>query len=199
MAATPSMTLSGPESRSVALGAFFARVRERALRIAWIEVRDHTAALDLVQDAMLRLVDRYGQHPPEEWPPLFYRILRNRIVDWQRHRRVEGLFAFIFSSGGEDGDDERPVDFADPGPDPESRLMGAQLARHIADALAQLPRRQRETFLLREWEGLSVAEAALAMGVSEGSVKTHHFRALSRLRELLRDDDPREESHHGTT
>lgn len=178
----------GPRS---SLDTFLKDVRRRALRMAALEIRDPVAAADLVQDAMLRLTQRYAERPSEEWVPLFYRILRNRITDWRRRRQLERIFEFVSWSRNDDDEPDSDVDYADPTPGPESQALGSELGRRIATALAQLPGRQREAFMLREWEGLSVAESALAMGVSEGSVKTHHFRAISQLRALLHEDKHR--------
>ncbi|MHB8416156.1 MAG: RNA polymerase sigma factor [Acidiferrobacteraceae bacterium] len=177
----------------LALSAFLDGVRARATRIACLQVRDTATASDLVQDAMLRLTQRYACRPADEWMPLFYRILRNRISDWRRRRRIESIIELL-SFG--DGDDEPAFDCADSAPGPEAQVLSTQLAGRISAAVGQLPARQRESFLLRVYEGLSVAETAEVMGVSEGSVKTHHFRALSRLRELLREDDPGWEDCH---
>ena len=174
---------------SAALEMFLEELRPRAVRVAWMEARDSTVADDLVQDAMMRLVQKYSHKPEEEWTPLFYRILRNRITDWRRHRRVESIVSFFTAIG--DGDEEGSgPDYPDERPTPEAEVLGQELGVRIQWALGQLPTRQREAFLLREWEGLSVTETAAAMAVSEGSVKTHHFRALSRLRALLDDDAP---------
>lgn len=177
----------------LALELFLKELRPRALRLAWMELRESAAADDVVQDAMIRLVQSYSQRPPEEWTPLFYRILRNRITDWRRRRRVESIVSF-FAGVGDDDEDAAVVDYPDPGPTPEAQMEGQQTGKRIQWALGQLPQRQREAFLLREWEGLSVAETAAAMSVTDGSVKTHHFRALSRLRELLREDGPVEDA-----
>ncbi|MHB8415227.1 MAG: RNA polymerase sigma factor [Acidiferrobacteraceae bacterium] len=177
----------------LALSAFLDGVRARATRIVCLQVRDTATASDLVQDAMLQLTQRYACRPVDEWMPLFYRILRNRICDWRRRRRVESIIELL-SFG--DGDDEPAFDRADSAPGPEAQVLNTQLAGRISAAVGQLPARQRESFLLRVHEGLSVAETAEVMGVSEGSVKTHHFRALSRLRELLREDDPGWEDCH---
>ena len=177
-------------SDRVALERFCAEVRPRATRMALIELRDAAMAGDVVQDSLLKLVSNYQDRPDEEWAPLFYSILRNRITDMHRRRKVERIFDFFFSS---DDEDEQPPSWesiADTALGPEQEVANGQLAGRIADAISSLSPRQREAFLLREMEGLSIADTALTMKVSEGSVKTHHLRALTRLRELLETDRP---------
>lgn len=175
---------------SSTLNRFCADVRVRATRIAVIELRDAAMAADVVQDSLLKLVSNYQNRPSEEWAPLFYSILRNRITDMHRKRKVEKIFDFFFSS--EDGDDQSPSweSVADTALGPEAEVANGQLAGRIADAVSALSPRQREAFLLREMEGLSIVDTAMAMKISEGSVKTHHMRALTRLRELLESDHP---------
>src|SRR6202451_263169 len=70
------------------LEAFVGSVERKAFRIAQIALRHEADALDVVQDAMLQLSTRYAARPPEEWRPLFYRILENRVRDVQRRRSV---------------------------------------------------------------------------------------------------------------
>lgn len=167
------------------LEAFLRDVEKRALRIAAMMIRDADEALDIVQDAMIRLTVRYRSRPSEEWRPLFYRILKNRIRDWHRRRAVRNRVLSFF--GGHDEDETDPM-AAVPGPsedNPLERLEADESLAALATALEQLPARQREAFMLRTFEGLDVAETALAMECSEGSVKTHHSRAVNRLRELL--------------
>ncbi|RYG71315.1 RNA polymerase sigma factor [bacterium] len=173
------------------LDSFLASVERRALRIAQVATRDRDEALDLVQDAMLRLARRYAARPPHEWPPLFHRILTNRIRDWQRHRRLRARLFFWQSRSDEDESDREAL--LDRQPDPDAAegagaLQGEQLLARLELALARLPPRQRETFQLRVWEGLNVESTARAMGCSGGSVKTHLFRALQSLRSELGDD-----------
>ncbi len=177
-------------SDRAALDRFCATVRPRATRMALIELRDAALAGDVVQDSLLKLVSNYSERPDSEWAPLFYSILRNRITDMHRRRKVERLFEFFFSS--DDDEDQPPAweSIADAALGPEQEVANAQLAGRIADAISNLSARQREAFLLREMEGLSIADTATAMKVSEGSVKTHHLRALTRLRELLEADRP---------
>jgi len=166
---------------------FLREVETRAFRIAVVSTRDADEALDIVQDAMISLTRRYADRSVEEWRPLFYRILKNRIRDWQRRRIVRGRVLSFF--GGQDGEEYDPVARA-PGPsseDPTAALARNDAMEALEQALRDLPRRQREVFMLRNFEGLNVAETAAAMGCSDGSVKTHYSRAVHRLRNLLGD------------
>jgi len=158
-------------------------------------VRDEEAALDIVQDAMLRLSERYGDRSPEELPPLFQRIVQNAIRDWFRRQKVRSLWTTLLSSlaPGRDGDDDQdPLDTLQAAGDanreesPPDRLERAQVIEIIEQEVSKLPARQREAFLMRYWEELDVAETAKAMGCSEGSVKTHCSRATHALAAALR-------------
>lgn len=168
---------------------FFLRQERRALQIARFSTRNSDDALDLVQEAMLRFVRRYSQRDPAEWAPLFHRILQNVMVDWQRRRgvrdRFRGWLGQATDGTGETDAFAKVPDQVRPGP--ASQLIGDQAGEAINLALQQLPLRQRQAFLLRNWQGMSVAETAAAMGCGEGSVKTHLSRALAKLRELLVD------------
>jgi len=169
----------------IEMEAFLREVETRAYRIALVNIRDADDALDIVQDAMMRLVRRYADRPSEEWRPLFYRILKNRIRDWQRRRVVRGKILRFFA--GQEGEEYDPVAQA-PGPaadNPADALARSDAMDALERALAELPRRQREAFMLRNFEGMDVAGTAKAMGCSQGSVKTHHSRAVRRLRDLL--------------
>ncbi len=184
--------VSAPDDATAALDAFLAEVGPRALVMARVGVRDPDEAMDVVQDAMCRLVTKYAHRPPEEWRPLLFRILQHRIRDWHRRRAVrQRVTAWL---GGNDPDDG-PADPMDGLPDPHAAVPsdGVRLARAgeaLRAALAGLPLRQREAFVLRAWEDLGVAETAAVMGCSEGSVKTHYFRALRALRAVLEDHRP---------
>lgn len=138
---------------------------------------------------MLNLVRRYAGRPESEWPGLFYRILENRIRDLQRHRTVRSRVLSFSPAPGHDPDLADPIGSApDPmRPDPAREVAGDEAMRTLYAALATLPGRQREAFVLRSLNGLSVSEAARAMNVSEGSVKTHLSRALGKLRNHLDD------------
>lgn len=189
--APPGLEETALDQRA-ALERFLAEVERRALRIAELSVRDRDAALDIVQDAMIRLARRYGDRPPAEWRPLFFRILANRITDHQRrgtvHRR---LFAWFAPASDQDDGPDPLAEVPDPRPvAPDAVNEQGEAMQALAAALDRLPARQQQAFLLRELEGLDVAATAVAMGCSEGSVKTHYFRAVHRLRELLGDHWP---------
>jgi len=166
--------------------AFLREVEARAYRIALMQIRDRHEALDIVQDAMIRLVQRYANRPSEEWAPLFYRILQNRIRDVQRRRAVRSRFVSFF--GGTASEEEHDPLAEAPAPhgdNPLEQVTADDAMRALEQALAKLPARQREAFMLRNFEGLDVAATATAMGCTEGSVKTHYSRAVHRLREVL--------------
>lgn len=158
-------------------------------------MRDEEAALDIVQDAMLRLAEKYGERPAEELPLLFHRIMQNAIRDWYRRQKVRALwvtpFAALLGAHAAE-DDQDPLDKLQPAPgqpvadSPLERLERSQVVEILEQEIARLPTRQREAFLMRYWHELDVAETALAMGCSEGSVKTHCSRAARALAEALK-------------
>ncbi len=175
---------AAPES----LEAFLADVERRAFRMAYLATGRRDEALDLVQEAMMSFVRSYRSKPPAERRPLFFRTLDNRLRDWHRRETVRRrwLLPWLRFTGapGEEAADWEP---ADPGPGPSALADGADFAAAAQRALAVLPHRQRQAFLLRAGEGLDVAAAARAMGVTPGSVKTHYFRAVHALRAALED------------
>jgi RNA polymerase sigma-70 factor (ECF subfamily) len=158
-------------------------------------VRDEEAALDIVQDAMLRLAEKYGHRPAAELPLLFHRIVQNAVRDWFRRQKVRSLWTTLLSSlspaHGED-DDSDPLETLEAADDsnlrdsPPAQLEQAQVLEIIEQELKRLPARQREAFIMRYWEELDVAETARVMGCSEGSVKTHCSRAAHTLAAALR-------------
>ncbi|MFC4310571.1 RNA polymerase sigma factor [Steroidobacter flavus] len=169
------------------LDRFLVSVEKRAFRIARIAVRNDDDALDIVQDAMLQLARRYAQRPAGEWRPLFYRILQNRIRDCQRRRKVRAkLMSWLPGWKAEEDEVADPYEgVADARPQPQDLLATDQAMAKLEHALAGLPGRQQEAFMLRNFEGMDVAQTAEAMGCSEGSVKTHYSRAVHTLREQL--------------
>lgn len=185
----PSEPSPGVETlqREQELNRFLAEVEKRALRIAEISIRDRDEALDLVQNAMIKLVRKYSSRAYEEWTPLFYRILQNGVRDWHRRQSVKKRVIAWF---GNPGDEEPDVIAAAPdtaGRTPQEHLESREAMLGLERALAELPQRQKEAFMLRTFEGLDVAGTAAAMGCSTGSVKTHYSRAVHTLREMLGD------------
>ncbi len=174
------------------LNRFLAEVERRALRIAEIGVRDRDEALDLVQDAMIKLARHYASRSEEEWTPLFYRILQNGVRDWHRKQIVRNRVMSFFSRKAGDGSDYDAIasapDLAGRAPDEE--LQNREAMRGLEIAVHNLPARQREAFMLRTFEGLDVKGTALAMGCSQGSVKTHYSRAVHALRDQLEEHRP---------
>ena len=169
-------------------------MERRAFKQAVFAVRDEEAALDIVQDAMLKLAETYGNKPAEELPMLFQRILQNTIRDFYRRQKVRSLWTTVLSalSPGREDDESDPLETMETadqsglGIDPAERLEKSQLIEIIDKELKRLPPRQREAFLLRYWEELDVAETAGVMGCSQGSVKTHCSRAAHALATALR-------------
>jgi RNA polymerase sigma-70 factor (ECF subfamily) len=167
------------------LDSFLAGVERRAFRVAELALGHRDDALDAVQEAMIRLL-RYRAKPAQEWSPLFWGILRRQLAD--RHRRNAVRRRFMAWTGRTEPDAPDPLEMLpDPGADPLRRLQDARAWESLGAAVRALPRRQRECFLLRELQGLDVADTAAAMGCSEGSVKTHLSRAMHALREKLED------------
>jgi RNA polymerase sigma-70 factor (ECF subfamily) len=179
---------------SQSMERFLASVERRAFRIAQIATNSSDDALDIVQEAMLSLVKRYGAKPEEEWKPLFYRILVNSIKDWYRRTRVRNRWRSWLQTIGkaDDGEAWDPIEsFPDPaGHNPEDQVIIDDSVAALDRALRTLPPRQQQVFLLRAWEGLSIRETAVAMRCSSGSVKTHYSRAVRTLRKLLEDHWP---------
>jgi len=168
------------------LDRFLAGVEARAFRIAQVALRNVDDAHDAVQVAMLRLAEKYATRPSDEWRPLFYRILYNCIRDVQRRHGVRRRFFGLLPGSSPRADEDEgpdPIEQVPDGlPDPSERLVATQAMAELERALQRLPARQLEAFSLRCLEGLDVAATAAAMGCSEGSVKTHYFRALQALR-----------------
>ena len=175
------------------LSDFLKSVEKRAFKRSVYHTRDEEAALDIVQDSMMKLAHSYGDKPVAELPMLFQRILSNTTLDWFRRRKTRNaLFSNMsdFESAGEDGDFDilETLELQTDSEGTESAQDAterAQILREIEVEVKLLPGRQREAFLLRYWEEMDVAETALTMGCSEGSVKTHCSRAVAALSKAL--------------
>ena len=173
------------------LSDFLAQVERRAFKQTVYAVRDDHASLDIVQDAMLKLAEKYGSRPANEYPMLFQRILQNTMRDYWRRQKTRNLWTTLFSSFGssnEDDDERDPLEVLgaeNAGDEPDTQVERNQTIAIIENALQKLPARQREAFILRYWEDMDVAETAMAMGCSQGSVKTHCSRAVRALAVIL--------------
>lgn len=155
-------------------------------------VRDEEAALDIVQDSMLKLAEKYGDRPGNEFPMLFQRILQNTIRDYYRRSKVRSMWTTVLSALTPDSEEEydplETLEIEDASKfaaTPENQFQQAQTLAAIEEEITKLPTRQREAFLMRYWEDMDVAETAAAMGCSEGSVKTHCSRATHALAAAL--------------
>lgn len=196
----PTRSLAPPARSSVLateqeLSDFLKSVEKRAFKRSIYHVRNEEAALDIVQDSMMKLAEHYGDKPANELPMLFQRILSNCTLDWfRRQKRHNALFTDL-GSFESTADDAEGFDLLQvwSDSDPERREHSAedmaqrgQTMLGIEQEIEALPARQREAFLMRYWEEMDVAETAAAMGCSEGSVKTHCFRAIQALSKALR-------------
>ena len=187
------MTPSPSPSPADQLNDFLISVERRAFKRTAFAVRDDDSALDIVQDAMIRLSQSYADRPPNEWPMLFARILSNATLDWFRRQKVRNaVFQNLgdFESSADDGDGDfdllESLRIDQPGTEgAEDTASRGETLKIIEDEVQKLPTRQREAFLLRYWEEMDVAETAAAMGCSEGSVKTHCSRAVHALSKAL--------------
>ena len=165
---------------------FLVKVERRAFRIAEMSTRNREDALDIVQDAMMQLVRKYANKPEEQWTPLFYRILNNRIMDLHRRNSTQSRWrVWLKNDEDELNDPIQEVAGTEIGPVEITDLQDS--VEKVDVVIQQLSPRQRQAFLLRAWEGMDVAETAKAMKCSEGSVKTHYSRAVKFLREQLQD------------
>jgi len=177
------------------LSDFLVDVERRAFKQAVYAARKDEAALDIVQDAMIKLAEKYGDKPASELPLLFQRILQNTIHDYFRREKVRNTWVSLFSSLGSDRNETEDFDLletyeAEEGTQAaessEDKVSRDQVLAAIDEEIQKLPQRQREAFLMRYWQDMDVAETAEAMGCSEGSVKTHCSRATHALAQALR-------------
>ena len=171
------------------MDVFLASIERRAFLMAKLATGNVDEAMDIVQDAMFALVKRYRHKPEHLWKPLFYKILQNRIRDWYRRSGVRNRWRSWLQSHQSNNDDRGydPFDnIPDPrGEDPAHLTMRSEASKALIESLGELPLRQQQAFLMRAWEGMSVAETAVAMRCSQGSVKTHYSRAVTTLRHKL--------------
>lgn len=173
------------------LSDFLRDVERRAFKQTVYALRDEHTALDIVQDSMLKLAEKYADKPVAEYPMLFQRILQNTTRDFWRRQKVRNIWTTLLSSfgAGQDGEEDHDpldtIDVGDESENPMTQLEQSQTMKIIEKAIEKLPTRQREAFILRYWEDMNVAETAEVMGCSQGSVKTHCSRAVHTLSSLL--------------
>ncbi len=170
------------------LESFFSGIEKRAYQIVFFALHNETESLDIVQDAMLKLIDKYASKPQQEWAALFHTILQNRIMDYHRKEQIKKQF-FFWRKKNNQGDSEHD-ELYDQTPDvenktPEQSFAIEQLGTRAIKILKTMPVRQQQAFLLRAWEGYDTGETADIMGCSTGSVKTHFSRARKRLQQAL--------------
>lgn len=176
-------------SSSISMNHFLESVEKRAFITARLATHNEDDALDIVQDAMLGLVQNYSQHPQIEWGALFHSILHSKINDWHRRRQVRQRWRVFFHDSGETEDtpelDElvAQTQFLEP----DRQLQNDELSQRLVELIGQLPLRQQQALILRAWEGYDITETAKIMGCSEGSVKTHLARAMRQMRDYLGD------------
>lgn len=179
---------------SAEISDFLKSVEKRAFKRSLYHVRNEESALDIVQDSMMKLVEHYSHKGADELPMLFQRILSNTTIDWFRRQQTHREH---FSNLDDFDDPEGETDLDALGhllaadgqatqESSESQAQRAQTLQGIEQELQNLPARQREAFLLRYWEDMDVAETASVMGCSQGSVKTHCFRAVAALSKALK-------------
>ena len=167
---------------------FLASIESRAFRIAQMATQNRDESLDIVQDAMMKLVQKYSHKPSDEWKALFYSILQSRILDWHRRQSVRNRFrSWLNLSDEVDAEDALEQLAVEPVCMPDAMMQDAQFSEALNSALSELPLRQKQVFLLRIWEGMDIHDTAIAMQCSESSVKTHYQRALEKLRTQLQE------------
>ena len=175
---------------NLSMDAFLKTVERRAFHMAKIATGDPDTALDIVQDSMYKLVEKYSHKSSLEWRPLFYRILNGKIIDQYRHKAVrDRLFPWRKTVNSDQGQSLSAIETARgrQSDQPDEMIMRAQRIKQLTKGVSALSSRQREAFMLRCWEGMSTNETAAAMRCSEGSVKTHYSRAMHALRDVLED------------
>ncbi|MEL6868852.1 MAG: RNA polymerase sigma factor [Pseudomonadota bacterium] len=180
------------DANAAQLNQFLMSVEKKAFHMAYYAVSNTDDALDIVQDSMMMLARKYAQRPTTQWRPLFFRIVQNKIRDCYRRRQSHNRLFALFNRFRDDDDEALDVAEIHAAPEatqPEAQLLQSLDGESIKRAVAQLPLRQQQAFLLRSWEGLSVDDTATAMSCSTGSIKTHYSRAVRKLRALLQEGE----------
>ena len=169
---------------------FLIESEKRAFVMARVATKDADVALDIVQDAMIKLVSKYSNKQSHEWAPLFYRILQSRINDWHRRQKVRNRWRrFLGQNNDDEGFRDSALENHSVKEDqlPEDGISSLEFSESLEIAVGNLPLRQQQAFMLRAWEECSTAETSEIMNCSQGSVKTHYSRALASLRKNLKE------------
>ena len=169
---------------------FLSQIEKRAFVIARVATGNNEEALDIVQDAMIKLVHKYSKKSSDDWSPLFHRILQSRIIDWHRQQTVRNRWRIWFNSTSSESEvTESPLENHSNENDrqPDQQFTSFEFSESLEKAVTALPMRQKQAFMLRAWEEYSTKETSQIMSCSEGSVKTHYSRALASLRKNLKD------------
>lgn len=168
---------------------FLKSVERKAFRMIQIATGNADDSLDLLQDSMMKFVRHYSEKPEQEWKPLFYKVVQNRIRDWYRREKIKSVFFSFLPGQNRDhhGPEFDPIQTSEDRKNPDSftQVKTSQAMKTLESALKQLPQRQQQVFLLRAWEELSVKQTAQAMNCSQGTVKTHYSRAVGKLKKQL--------------
>lgn len=172
---------------------FLVHIEKRAFVMARVATGDKEEALDIVQDAMIKLVSSYSNKASNDWPPLFHRIMQNKINDWYRKQKVRNTWRrWLGNDSSDEGEFRDSLFLENKSNDqdrlPEQELNSMEFSESLEKALTILPMRQKQAFMLRAWEEMSTKETSKIMSCSEGSVKTHYSRALASLRNNLKQD-----------
>ncbi len=192
---TASAQTSTSEQR---LRFFMQDVTGRALVMMENATQGHNGiAMDLVQEAFISLHKSYADKSTEEWYPLFYTILNNKLQDWRRKEARRASPFSLFRKIDLDSDDEEAMEIVDEStPNPLQFLDQDVTVEEIQEAISRLPVRQQQAFMLRAWEGFDTQTTASIMSCTEGSVKTHYHRAIQGLRTSLSHLNPYGGSSH---
>jgi RNA polymerase sigma factor (sigma-70 family) len=175
-----ALALSGHQG---AYGALMRRHRVPVYRLARSQCGDAGEALDITQETFIAAFAALGRYdrarPFRIW---ITRIAINKCHDWARRRAVRRFFAFA-----------RPIDeagdVADPAQTPEEAARSQQALSRISAAIATLPASLKDVLTLRAIEGMSQADAAQILGVSEKAIETRLYRARAKLAFFLRDEE----------
>lgn len=162
------------------LNQFFILHEKKAYVIAFMSLKNQDDALDVVQDVMIKFVVKYKLKNQTDWTSLFYRMIQNRITDFHRQNTQKRKYFGVFSHDTEDNIVEQVAD--ENHVSALKQIDNNMKIENLQQSLTTLPKRQLQAFICRIWEGLSVAQTAQSMKCSQGSVKTHLFRALNQIR-----------------